>query len=364
MTHGSSAVRRRHQGNDAGAAGSPTDKMCSGRLNELLRIDREALARHPEAVATGLVLFTVAIWGSTPQVTSVGSDHSQPFTLTMLRALPTGLVLLAAMPMLRFRFPRGRSAWAFTTVSGLLMVGVFLGGFTEGIARAGPGPAIVMSSTSPLWVAVLSRVVYRERIALRTAAGLLVGFLGVILVFSSQLDSSSGAGNVALGLAFALAAALGWAIGTLIVKEQLTRQPETDLLGVVAGQYLIGGIVLLVLSSLIEGSGGAQWGSADLWLSVAFISIVGSAIATLAYFAALRMISATRVTAWSFLSPVVAILIGLGLGTVPKALVFIGMGITIVGVFVVNLPSREPRESLAELAEDAELGVALDSVGA
>lgn len=330
----------------------------------MARIDRAALARHPEALATGLVLWTVAIWGSTPQVTAVGAEHSEPFTLTMLRALPTGLILLAAMPLLRFTFPRGGRAWLYTTVSGLLMVGVFLGGFTEGIARAGPGPAIVMSSTSPLWVAVLSRLVYREKIALRTTAGLLVGFAGVLLVFSSQLGSGSSAGNTALGLLFALAAALGWAIGTLIVKELLTRQPETDLLGVVAAQYLIGGIVLLAVSSLVEGSGGAHWSSVDLWLSVAFISIVGSAIATVAYFGALRMISATRVTAWSFLSPVVAILIGLGLGTVPKTLVFVGMGITIVGVFIVNLPRRRGEQTLEDLVENAELGTVLDSVGA
>jgi drug/metabolite transporter (DMT)-like permease len=330
----------------------------------VFRIDREWLARHPEGVAIGLVLWTVAIWGSTPQVTAVGADHAQPFTLTMLRALPTGLLLLAAMPLLRFRFPRGRTAWLFTAASGLLMVGVFLGGFTEGVSRAGPGPAIVMSSTSPLWVAILSRVVHKERIALRTAGGLLIGFLGVLLVFSSQLNSSSSAGNTVIGLACALAAALGWAVGTLIVKEHLTRQPDTDLLGVVAGQYLIGGVVLLVLSSLIEGSGGAQWSSVDLWLSVAFITIVGSAIATVAYFAALKVISATRVTAWSFLSPVVAIVIGLGLGTVPSPLVFVGMGITIVGVFIVNLRKTTSPDSVGELAETAELGAMLDSVAA
>jgi len=326
----------------------------------MLRIDREALARHPEGVATALVLWTVAIWGSTPQVTAVGAEHAQPFTLTMLRALPTGLALLVALPLLRFRFPRGGMAWLFTAASGLLMVGVFLGGFTEGISRAGPGPAIVIASTSPFWVAILSRLVHGERIALRTAGGLVLGFLGVLLVFSSQLGSSSSASNTLIGLACSLAAALGWAIGTLIVKEQLTRQPDTDLLGVVTGQYLIGGAVLLVLSSVIEGSGGAHWSSLDLWLAVAFIAIVGSAIATVAYFAALKVISATRVTSWSFLSPVVAIVIGLGLGTVPKPLVFVGMAVTIAGVFIVNLPKAGPG-SVEQPVEAAELGGALDA---
>jgi drug/metabolite transporter (DMT)-like permease len=211
-----------------------------------------------------------------------------------------------------------------------------------------------MSSTSPLWVAVLSWIFAAEKIPLRRAAGLVLGFAGVILVFSSQLGSSSGAGNTAVGLAFALAAALGWATGTLIVKAQLTREPGTDLLGVVTAQYLIGGVVLLVLSSLAEGSKGAQWSSLDLWLAVAYITIVGSAIATVAYFAALKVISATRVTSWSFLSPVVAIIISIGLGAVPTAPVFVGMTITIAGVFVVNLPRRAARA--AEVADPAELG--------
>jgi drug/metabolite transporter (DMT)-like permease len=310
--------------------------MWGGRLS---LPDRDALARHPEAVATALVLCTVAIWGATPQVTSVGAEYAHPFTLTMLRALPTGLLLAAAMPVLGFRLPADRNAWLWTAASGLLMVGVFLGGFTEGVSRAGPGPAIVMSSTSPLWVAVFSRLLYGEQIPLRRVVGLVLGFAGVLLVFSSQLGSSSGTANTVIGLCFALSAAVGWAVGTLLVKELLTRRPDTDLLGVVAGQYLFGGAVLLVVSFTVEGTGGAHWSATNLWLSIAYIAIVASAIATVLYFAALRVISATRVTAWSFLTPVVAILIGIGLGTVPKPMVFVGMAVTVAGVFVVNLPT-------------------------
>jgi drug/metabolite transporter (DMT)-like permease len=299
------------------------------------------LARHPEAFAIALLLLTVAIWGSTPQMTEVGSGYADPLTLTSLRAVPTPLLLLFALPLLRFRLPRGRSAWLFTATGGLLMVGVFLGGFTEGVMRAGPGIATVFASTAPLWVAVIARVAYGERISLRVVGGLLIGFTGVIVVFSSQLGSHAATGRTATGLLFALAAAFGWAIGTFVVKEQLTRQPDSDLLGVVAGQYLVGGVALLVLTLAVEGTGGARWSSPDLWLAVAYISIIGSAIATVAYFGALRVIRPTRATAWSFLTPVVAILIGIGLGNVPTPAVFAGMAITIVGVCVVNLPERE-----------------------
>jgi drug/metabolite transporter (DMT)-like permease len=293
-----------------------------------------------------LLLGTVAIWGSTPQVTSVAGDYTSPIMLTTLRAVPTAVVLLLAMPLLRFRLPRTRSAWAFTAAGGLLMVGVFLGGFTEAVIKAGPSNAIVMSSTSPFWVALLSRAVYRQPIAMRTLVGLVVGFAGIVVVFSSHLGTQAGAGSTLIGLGLALAAALGWALGTLIVKEQLTRQPDTDLLGVVTGQYMVGGIALLALALPIEGTGPTHWASTNLWLSVAFIAIIGSALATFAYFGALRVISPTRATTWSFLSPVVAILISAGLGTAPSAVALLGIVITIAGVFIVNLPRRERRSVL------------------
>jgi drug/metabolite transporter (DMT)-like permease len=302
------------------------------------RITRADLARHPEAFAIALVFSTIAIWGSTAQVTDVGSAYAHPLTLTALRAVPTPFALLLALPLLRFRLPSDRQAWLYTAISGLLMVGVFLGGFTEAIIRAGPANAIVLSSTSPFWVALLSRLVYRERISLTRASGLVCGFGGVLLVFSSQLGSHAGAGRTVSGLLFALAAAFGWAIGTLIVKELMTRRPDCDLMGIVAGQYLIGGAALIVLALGVEGTGGAQWSAPNLWLAVAYISVVSSAIATVLYFGALKRLSPTRVTAWSFLTPVVAILIGIGLGDTPSATTLIGMVVTIAGVGIANLP--------------------------
>src|SRR5262249_51322166 len=144
------------------------------------------------------------------------------------------------------------------------------------------------------------------------------------------------AADKALGMGFAIAAALGWAVGTLLVKELLTRHPGTDLIGLTAGQYLIGGFALLVLTFPVEGASGTDWASGEFWLAIAFISIVASAIATIAYFAALRGMSATSATAWLFLAPVVTVLLEIALGHVPEPLVLTGMAVTIAGVAIVN----------------------------
>ena len=301
--------------------------------------------RRGNVVATGLLAASVVIWGCTPRMTALGGPHADPLTLTSLRAAPAAVVLLLALPLLRYALPRGRVVWAWTAVSGLLMVTVFLGCFTEAIVRAGPGTAVVLASTAPFFVVILGRIFLGERVTVRAVSGLLLGFAGVILVVSSQLDSHGKASDLALGMTLALAAALGWAAGTLVVKELLTRHPCVDLVGLTTGQYLVGGVLLLMLSFGAEGAGSADWGSGDLWLSVAFISIAGSAIASVAYFGALRRISATQAVAWGLLSPVVAVLLEIALGHTPRLVTLIGMALTIVGVGIVS-SAPEPAQAI------------------
>ncbi len=287
-----------------------------------------------------LLLATVVVWGCTGRVIAVGAPHSEPLTLTTLRAVPAAILLLAALPFLRCHLPRRLDLWVWTAVSGLLMVTVFLAGFTEAVVRAGPGNAIVLASTTPFFVVILGWFVAGERISWQGLGGLVIGFLGVVLVVSSQLGGDQD--DLAVGMAFALAAAMGWAAGTFVVKELVVRHPEVDLVGVTAGQYLVGGAALLVLSTSFEGFGGTEWSSGELWVSVAFVSIVGCALATIAYFAALRRLSATTATAWSFLSPVVAVLLEIALGNMPRPVVLAGMVVTIAGVAIVNAAPQRP----------------------
>ena len=82
-----------------------------------------------------------------------------------------GNCLLVALPFLKGRLPRDRDAWLWTGVSGVLMVTVFLAGFTEAIIHAGPGNAIVLATTSPFWVVLLARVWFGERASIAALSG-------------------------------------------------------------------------------------------------------------------------------------------------------------------------------------------------
>ena len=303
-------------------------------------VEARAPARRGESLGIALLAFTVVVWGCTPRVTAEAVPYADPVMLTALRAAPTAIVLLIALPLLRYRLPADRGEWGWASASGLLMVTWFLFAFTESVTRIGPGIAIVLMSTSPFFIAITEWRLFGRRITRQVLVGMLVGFAGVILVASVQIDGASNAGDMAIGMALALSAAVAWAAGTLIVNEQITRRPDTDLTGLTAGQYIVGGGVLLVLALLIDGTGGAEWDSGTLWLAVAFISVIGSAIATVTYFGSLRWLDPARVTTWLFLSPVVTVLLELVLGNTPETVVLLGMLVTIAGVAIVSAAPR------------------------
>src|SRR5262245_27496113 len=81
--------------------------------------------------AAGLLAIAVIVWGCTPRVTAIAGPHTDPLMLTTLRSVPTAIALLATMLILRYRLPADRATWWWIAASGLMMVTVFLAGFTE-----------------------------------------------------------------------------------------------------------------------------------------------------------------------------------------------------------------------------------------
>lgn len=293
--------------------------------------------------ATGYILLAapVLFWGGSYRAVSIAGPHASALTLNGLRALISAAILLALLPLLRSRFPTGRLLM-WSAVTGVLGVVVFLEGFSEGILRAGAGNAAVLSNTSPFFVLLLGRLVLGERLKPSGVVGLVIGFAGVVTMVASQLGGAEGS-NLALGMALALAAGAGWGIATIIVKWLAQRDPALDVVAVTTGQYLVGGLILGVLALSIDGTGGAEWSSGDLWGALAFLTVGASVVGIVAFFAALKRLKASVASASQFLVPVVAVLIEIIRGTVPGGVVLAGMVITIAGVALVNLAPDLPQ---------------------
>ncbi len=113
----------------------------------------------------------------------------------------------------------------------------------------------------------------------------------------------------------------------------------TSIAGITAAQFLAGGIPLIPLVLLAGGS--TDWGRPTLIAQLAYLVIGGQILVYLGFNAALSRWPSTRVYAWTFLVPAVAVLIEAVRGSLPGSSAMIGIALVILGVAIVNHPRAE-----------------------
>lgn len=286
-----------------------------------------------------LLLFTMVFWGAAFSVTETALRHTTPAFTAFARGMFGFLLLLPFLHAFGARLPRTLRLWGFAAAMGLGGTTLSLAGLAEATTRAGPAIAAVLLNTAPFFVAVIARLVLAETVTTLRAIGLVVGFSGVVAIILSG-GSASGE-DVALGAALALLGAIGYGCAGLLVRYLSLRDQSFDVIGITAAQFLCGGVFLIPYLLLSGDLAGSDWGSPELWWSIAFIVIGAQVLAYLTFNVALTRWPGSRVYPWAFLAPVVAILIEALRGHLPGALPTIGMLVAVLGIAIVNLPAAE-----------------------
>jgi probable blue pigment (indigoidine) exporter len=242
-----------------------------------------------------LTAFAPAAWGTTYLVTERLLPPDRPLLSATLRALPTGLVLLAFTR----RLP-SREWWWRAVLLGVCNIGLFFPLLFLAAYRLPGGLASTLQATSPLAVMALAAVVIEERAGSARIVAAGVGLVGVaLLVLHSpgHLD--------ALGLVGAFGSVVVSALGFVLVKRWT---PPVDMLTLVSWQLVVGGLALLPVALVVEGPPphlGSPAVAGYLWLMVA-----GTGLAYWCWFTGLRAMPAGAVSLIGLVNPVV----GTGLG--------------------------------------------------
>jgi probable blue pigment (indigoidine) exporter len=245
------------------------------------------------------ILATTAIapliWGTSYLVTSEFLPPDRPLLAATLRALPAGLVLLAATRVL----PRGAWWWK-AAVLGILNIGAFFAFLFISAYRLPGGVSATLGAIHPLLVALLTVVVLHQALARRTVLSAVVGFAGVAMLVLTP-DASLDMVGVLAGLAGGVATAFG-----VILTKRWGR--PVSLLAFTGWQLVAGGLALLVPALVFEGlpsSLTAMNIAGYLWLA-----IPGTLVAYLFWFRGILALPPARVTLLGFLAPLVATVLG------------------------------------------------------
>jgi drug/metabolite transporter (DMT)-like permease len=273
----------------------------------------------------------VLIWSSGFVVAKYAFEYSDVLFFLGVRLLIAGGILLlitvAAGQSLRLT----RSQVLISLALGLTLQGLYLGGVWEAIANGSPaGIASVVTSTQPILVSILAFAILKERLLRNQIAGLVLGFLGVVLVLA---PSFSAAGEMTLiALSLLILGLSGSTSATLIQKKYGSSLP---LLAGTTYQFLFAGFVLTIIS-LVSGRTYLEW-NLQTSLAMAWAIIVTSIIAVVALLWMLQRGSAAKVSSLLYLVPPAASLQAWALfGEKLNAQSIIGIAMTALGVALVQ----------------------------
>lgn len=278
------------------------------------------------------------IWGTTYTAIKFAVVDFPPFLLVGIRQTAAGLLLLAlAWSSGKSTLPDGRYI-RLQMLTGLATITGGNGFITWGMQYVSSGLAAIIGSLTPIVVVLVSLVWHgKERIHARMIAGVMIGFAGMALIFREGWQDFVRP-EYRWGIAGCFASCLTWSLGTVMAK-QWNSNAVSPLLN--AGlQITAGGLGGFVLSALFDTTHTIHHTTSG-WISVAYLAVIGSALAFTLYMFVLKHLSATISSLYTYINPVVAILLGwLLLGENLTAWEIAGMVLTILGVWIVNSRPR------------------------
>jgi drug/metabolite transporter (DMT)-like permease len=198
--------------------------------------------------------------------------------------------------------------------------------------------ASVLNATVPIWTLLLSMTIDRKMPRWLTTVGVILAFFGVLVVVvthASEPGADRGGGGLLWGTVAIGAAAVCYAVASLLAKAKLRG---LDPIGLATTQLSLATLLLLPVALL--GAWPLKFLSPAPLGAIAVLGFVGSGIAYLLYYKLLAEVTATQVVAVTYLLPVWGVFWGLVAGEAIGIATYLGVAITVGGLILLNLRVR------------------------
>ncbi|MGH2523561.1 MAG: DMT family transporter [Anaerolineales bacterium] len=277
------------------------------------------------------------VWGSSFLWIKLAVQEIGPFTLVAFRLL-FGLVgLLVVMRLYKQSFPRERK---------VLLAYLFMGAFNTAIpftliswgeTRIDSGLASILNGTVPLFTIVIAHFwLHDEKITLPRLAGLLAGFIGVVVLMSRDLSSTGLTGNL-WGQAAVVVGSICYAIAITFSRRHLRGQPPVVQSTMI---LLLADAMMWLVTPLVESP--VRLPALPLtWFAIAWLGLLGSCLAYLLFFYLINAWGPTRASLVTYVFPVIGLILGiLFLRETPDWRLLVGSLLIVAGIVIVNLRPR------------------------
>lgn len=273
------------------------------------------------------LLAAVLFWGFNMTVVKIGLREVEPLAYNVVRFVCASIVLVTLA-----RRHEGSLAVSGGDLRRVVLLGVightlYQICFIEGLARTSASSASLLFASTPLVVALLSRLAGHEHVSWTAAVGTVLGFMGVLLIVSggagsrapetgaaawstaalAQGAAAPGPGSEILGNALIFGAVLCWSTYTVLARPLLMRHSPLR----VTALTLAVGTIFLVPPALPEVMN-EDWGSVSVvaWAGLVYSFVFALVVSYVIWYRSVKEVGNVRTAVYSNLVP----LVGTGFG--------------------------------------------------
>jgi drug/metabolite transporter (DMT)-like permease len=291
-------------------------------------------SKHPTRLQLAAAFLCVyLVWGSTYLGIRIAVTTIPPFLMAATRFLIAGGALFI-WARVRGAPKASREEWKNAGIIGGLLLLIGNGAVAWSEQRVSSGLTSLLVATTPVWLALIEVRAGRRPSALQWL-GIAIGLVGVGLLVMPTDGSSAAISPV--GAVVITIGTLSWAVGSMFSRSAKLATPASLSSGM---QMLCGGTMLLIASAL-TGEFQRVKPSAITGASIfalAYLIVFGSLIAFSTYMWLLKAASPAAVGTYSYVNPVVAVMLGVFVGgeTLPP-LAVVAMVVIVGSVALVSL---------------------------
>jgi drug/metabolite transporter (DMT)-like permease len=292
------------------------------------------------------------VWGSTYVAIRYAVETIPPLVTAGIRHLCAGSVLFAWAWMRGYR--PTKTDWYGSAVLGFLFFFLSHGSLHWAEQVVPSGLAALLVATEPLWITLAGLLLsHKQNLNLPNVAGLVIGFLGVLLLTTDH--QLSGNSTLLIGALAVVGGTIAWTIG--MIYSQRSKSLPHDSIARAGMSLLIGSWMLLATATLTGEFHGFHWANVSnkSLFGLIYLITFGSIVAYTAYMWLLDRCSPTLIATHTYVNPIVAVFLGWALaGEALSGRTIVAAALVILSVICVSLGHSEKRQQATqELDEEA-----------
>ncbi len=292
------------------------------------------------------LLITSIVWGTTWVVSKIGVSEVPALQMAYMRQFMGGSIFVSfflfykKIPLPSFRQFR----WLF--IMSIILFVSANGLSTWGIQYIPAGLGALIGALYPLCVVIIEKVFFKsKRMTALTFIGLFLGISGIAIVFYENAFHTTGP-SFLFGIFLSVVAMLSWSVGTIfIARNKVEINPYYG----VGWQMLIGSVLLFIIAETSLPVVAFKNMSLTFWLALAYLVIMGSLIAFIAFIYSLKKLPPAISSLYAYINPLVAMICGyFFLNEKLSSYILWGSLVTLTGVFLVNYSVKKAGKIILE----------------